>query len=111
MNHEAGSGSMILAVYDGASLPQNRLGVTATTTVSSSAGWQTINLTSPAFVSGGTTVWLAWVYENIPGVRYEIGSPGRAQSGDLWAGGMSDPFGSSTQSDFIYSIYATYEIN
>jgi uncharacterized repeat protein (TIGR02543 family) len=108
MYHEGGSGSMILAVYDGATLPQNRLGVTAVTTVNSSAGWQTINLTNPVFVQGGTAIWLAWVYESIPGVRYEIGSPGRAQSADLWAGGMPDPFGSSTQSDFIYTIYATY---
>jgi hypothetical protein len=110
MYHEGGSGSMILAVYAGTGLPQNRLGVTAITTVNSSAGWQTINLTSSAYVSGGSTVWLAWVYESIPGVRYETGSPGRAQSGDLWAGGMPDPFGSSSQSDFIYSIYATYTI-
>ncbi|NIM15164.1 MAG: PKD domain-containing protein [Candidatus Aminicenantes bacterium] len=108
MYHEGGSGGLILAVYDGASLPQNRLGVTPTTTINSSAGWQTINLTNPVFVQGGTSIWLAWVYESIPGVRYEIGSPGRAQSGDLWAGGMPDPFGTSTQSDYIYTIYATY---
>jgi PKD repeat protein len=108
MYHEGGSGGLILAVYDGSSLPQNRLGVTPSTTINSSAGWQTINLTTPVSVTGGTTIWLAWVYESIPGVRYEIGSPGRAQSGDLWSGGMPDPFGSSTQSDFIYSIYATY---
>jgi Zn-dependent metalloprotease len=108
MYHEAGSGGMILAVYDGASLPQNQLGVTATTTVSGSAGWQTINLTTPVFVQGGTAIWLAWVYESIPGVRYQTGSPGRAQSPDLWAGGMPDPFGSSTQASYLYSIYATY---
>jgi hypothetical protein len=108
MYHEGGSGSMILAVYDGGSSPQNRLGVTAETTVNSTAGWQTINLISSTYVAGGTTIWLAWVYESIPGVRYETGTPGRAQSADLWAGGMTDPFGSSTQADFIYSIYATY---
>jgi hypothetical protein len=108
MYHEGGSGGLILGVYDGASAPQNRLGVTPTTTISSSGGWQTINLTNPVFVAGGTTIWLAWVYESIPGVRYDSGSPGRAQSTDLWAGGMPDPFGSSTQADYIYSIYATY---
>ncbi|MFC2141082.1 PKD domain-containing protein [Acidobacteriota bacterium] len=108
MYHEAGSGGLILAVYDGATLPQNRLGVTATATVSAAAEWQTVNLTSPVFVQGGTAIWLAWVYESIPGIRYETGTPGRAQSPDLWAGGMPDPFGSSTQADFLYSIYATY---
>jgi PKD repeat protein len=108
MYHEGGSGGLILGVYDGATLPANRLGVTPATSISSSAGWQTIDLTTPAFVAGGTTVWLAWVYENIPGVRYETGTPGRAQSTDLWAGGMPDPFGTSTQADFLYSIYASY---
>ncbi|MGD2091068.1 MAG: PKD domain-containing protein, partial [Candidatus Aminicenantes bacterium] len=108
MYHEGGSGGLILGVYDGASLPANRLGVTPSTPINASAGWQSIDLTTPAFVSGGTTVWLAWVYENIPGVRYEVGTPGRAQSDDLWAGGMPDPFGTSIQADYLYSIYASY---
>jgi uncharacterized repeat protein (TIGR02543 family) len=108
MYHTGGSGSMILGVYDGEGTPQNRLGVTATTAVSGSTDWQTINLTSPAYVAGGTTVWLAWVYETNPGIRYQTGSPGRYQSGDTWSGGMPDPFGSGSQSDYIYSIYATY---
>jgi len=108
MYHTGGSGSMILAVYDGEGTPANRLGVTATTTVSGSTGWQTINLTSPVSVTGGTTVWLAWVYESNPGVAYQTGSPGRYQSADTWSGGMPDPFGSGTQADYLYSIYATY---
>jgi PKD repeat protein len=108
MYHEAGSGSMILGVYDGATLPENRLGVTPSTAVNGTADWQTINLTTPVFVQGGTTIWLSWVYESIPGVRYEVGTPGRAQSPDLWAAGMPDPFGTSTQADYVYSIYATY---
>ena len=108
MYHLGGSGSMILGVYDGASLPNNRLGVTAATTVSGSTGWQTINLTSPAYVAGGTTVWLAWLYESNPGIAYESGTPGRASSSQTWSGGMPDPFGSSTTASYIYSIYATY---
>jgi hypothetical protein len=99
---------MILGVYDGEGLPANRLGVTASTAVSGSTDWQTINLTSPAFVAGGTTVWLAWVYESNPGIYYETGSPGRADAGEGWAGGMPDPFGSSTQANYLYSIYADY---
>jgi PKD repeat protein len=108
MYHTGGSGSMILGVYDGASTPQNRLGVTATTALSGSTGWQTINLTGSAFVSGGATVWLAWVYESNPGIRYQTGSPGRYQSTATWSGGMPDPFGSGSQTTYIYSIYATY---
>jgi len=108
MYHNGGSGSMIMGVYDGASLPNNRLGVTASTTVSGSTGWQTINLTSPAYVAGGTTVWLAWVYQSNPGMYYESGTPGRASSSATWSGGMPDPFGSSTTANYIYSIYATY---
>jgi PKD repeat protein len=108
MYHDGGSGNMILAVYDGASSPQNRIGVTASTAVSGGTGWQTINLTSPAAVSGGSTIWLAWVYESNPGIRYTTGSPGRMDAGTGWSGGMPDPFGSASQADYLYSIYATY---
>jgi uncharacterized repeat protein (TIGR02543 family) len=108
MYHAGGSGSMILAVYDGEGTPQNRLGVTAVTAVSGSTGWQTINLTGSANVAAGTTVWLAWVYESNPGIAYQTGSPGRYQSGDTWSGGMPDPFGSGSQSNYLYSIYASY---
>ena len=106
--HTGGSGSMILGVYDGEGAPQNRLGVTPTTAVSSSTGWQSINLTSPAFVSAGSTVWLAWVYESNPGIAYEVGTPGRVDADVGWPGGMPDPFGSGTQADYLYSIYASY---
>ena len=108
MYHNGGSGSMIMGVYDGESLPDNRLGVTATTPVSGTTGWQTIDLTSPAFVASGAKVWLAWLYESNPGMYYESGSPGRASSSDTWSGGMPDPFGSSTTANYIYSIYANY---
>jgi PKD repeat protein len=108
MYHTGGGGSMILGVYDGEGSPANRIGVTPTTPVNGSTGWQTINLTSSAFVPGGSTVWLAWVYESNPGISYESGAPGRVDAGEVWSGGMPDPFGSSTQADYIYSIYATY---
>jgi PKD repeat protein len=111
MYHTGGSGSMILAVYNGASLPQNRLAVTATTTLSSSTGWQKINLTTPVFVAGGTKIWLAWVYQSNPGIRYQTGTPGRAQSTQTWSGGMPNPFGTSTIDSYLYSIYATYLVD
>jgi hypothetical protein len=107
MYHVGGSGSMILGVYDGEGAPANRLGVTATTALNSSAGWQTINLTSSAYVAGGSTVWLAWVYESNPGIAYQTGDPGRVDAGAGWPG-MPDPFGSGTQASYLYSIYANY---
>ncbi len=108
MYHEAGSGSMILGVYDGEGMPANRLGVTPSTPVDFAADWQTIDLTNAVFVQGGTTIWLAWVYENNPGVAYKAGTPGRVESPETWAGGMPDPFGTGTQVDYIYSIFAYY---
>jgi PKD repeat protein len=111
MYHSSGNGDMILAVYDGEGTPQNRLARTAETAVNSSTGWQTINLTSPVSIQGGSTIWLAWVYENNPGIRYQTGSPGRYQSSQTWSGGMPDPFGSGSQTNYIYSIYATYTVD
>jgi hypothetical protein len=108
MYHTGGSGDMILGVYDGTSTPQNRLAVTSITPVSGSTGWQAVGLTNPAFVSSGSTVWLAWVYESNPGIRYQTGSPGRYQSSAAWSGGMPDPFGSGSQANYLYSIYASY---
>ena len=108
MYHTGGSDDMILGVYTGESLPGDRIAVTAQTAVSGSTGWQTIDLTSPVFVESGTKIWLAWVYESNPGIYYEVSTPGRAQSSDTWSGGMPNPFGSSTLSNYIYSIYATY---
>jgi hypothetical protein len=108
MYHTGGSGGLIMAVYDGASTPQNRIAITPTATCSSSTGWQTVNLTTPVYVTSGTKVWLAWVYQSNPGIRYQTGSPGRYQSSQTWSGGMPDPFGTGSTTSYIYSIYATY---
>jgi PKD repeat protein len=110
MYHTSGDNSkkMILAVYDGESSPQNLLGITPQTSINSNAGWQKINLISSTFIPGGTKIWLAWVYETNPGISYKSGTPGRADAGVGWSGGMPDPFGSSTTGNYVYSIYATY---
>jgi hypothetical protein len=108
MYHLGGSGRMILAVYDGVEEPQNRLSLTPETDVNSSDGWQTINLTSPASIRGGQTIWLAWVYENNPGTAYEWGLPGRFMSSSYWSGGMPEQFGDGYGTQHNYSIYATY---
>ena len=84
--------------------------MTAATTINSTAGWQTIPLTSPYSVASGQKVWLAWVFETNPGIRYVAGTPARAESPNLWAGGMPDPFGTATFANYRYSIYCTYTI-
>ncbi|NIS80999.1 MAG: choice-of-anchor D domain-containing protein, partial [Anaerolineales bacterium] len=82
--------------------------MTASTLINGSAGWQTVDLSSPVNVSSGQTVWLAWVFESNPGIRYQTGSPGRANSSQVWSAGMPDPFGSATVANYVYSIYAMY---
>jgi hypothetical protein len=105
---------MVLGVYDDdGDAPGNRLAETPCTAVSGSAGWQTIQLTSPVCISGGYKFWLAWVYQSNPGIRYQTGTPGRAEPNEnkTWEYGMPDPFGSSTTANYIYSIYASYIVD
>ncbi len=108
--HNGGTGQAILAVYDDtAGKPGTRLGITASTVINSTEGWQTIALQSPVTVSAGQTIWLAFVFENDPGLRWTTGTPGRAISSATWSGGMPDSFGTSTtEVNSVYSIYATY---
>jgi hypothetical protein len=91
-------------------VPGPRLGLTNPTNVSNTEGWQTVALQSPASVSAGQTIWLAWLFEKRPALRYTNGSPGRASSTATWSGGMPDTFGPSTVAAYIYSIYASYSI-
>jgi hypothetical protein len=103
-----GSG-LILGVYaDESGLPGARLGVTSEATIYASEGWQTVNLNESVFVAAGQTIWLAWVFESNPGIRYKSGIPGRAQAIEGWSGGMPANFGTSGQSSTIYSIYCNY---
>ena len=109
--HNGGNGNLYLGVYSTQSgSPSTRLGVTASTPISNSSGWQTVTLTNPVSVTSGQTVWLAWVFQNNPGVRYKVGSPARAQSPQGWAGSGSMPssFGSATFTNYTYSIYCNY---
>ena len=110
MYHNGGSGKMLLGLYadNGQGYPGSRLGVTAETDVSSIEGWQSIELKTPVYVPAGTPIWLAWVYENNPGIRYQTGMPGRAESNETWSGGMPISYGPSSIANYIYSIYATY---
>jgi hypothetical protein len=107
--HNGGKGHMLLGVYlDDSGKPGTLLGVTASTPISSTQGWQTVTLTNPVAATAGQTVWLAWVFETSPGVRYAYGTPGRAQSLVTWSGGMPETFGTSSVSGIKYSIYCTY---
>jgi len=107
--HNGGSGNMLLAVYeDNSGTPGTRIGVTANSTVNGAEGWQTIDLINPVNVNSGQTVWLAWVFENNPGIRYEAGTPARAQSDQTWSGGMPASFGSASMAGYKYSVYCCY---
>ena len=107
--HNGGSGGIMLGVYsDAASAPSSRLGITASATVSSTPGWQTVTLTSPVTVSSGQTVWLAWVFQSNPGTRYTAGTPARAQSPATWSGGMPTVFGTASYANYKYSLFCTY---
>ena len=108
MYHLSGTGGMFLGVYDGEQFPENRLSQTPETTVNSSDGWQTINLTSPLSIRDGQTIWLAWVYENNPGIAFETNSSSSFYSTGGWAPGLPEQFGTRYPSDQFYSIYATY---
>ncbi|MBK6285927.1 MAG: T9SS type A sorting domain-containing protein [Draconibacterium sp.] len=110
--HNGGTGNVLMGVYsDQNGSPSSRLGVTASTMINSNEGWQTVSLLSPVSVNAGQKIWLAWVFQDNPGVRYTIGKPGRAQSTGTWSAGMPSTFGNVTSADYNYSIYCTYTPN
>ena len=107
--HNGGTGHVLLGVYSDASgAPGSKTGSYTINNDNSSAGWQTVSLNSPVTVTSGQKVWLAWVFENTVGTRYVAGTPARAQSAALWAGGMPDPFGSASFANYKFSVYCTY---
>jgi hypothetical protein len=106
--HNGGSGNMLLGAYaDQNGSPASLLGMTSVAAVNSSEGWQTVHLQNPVIVSLGQTVWLSWVFENNPGIRFTIGKPGRAESSGLWSSGMPSSFGPANYADYNYSVYGT----
>jgi hypothetical protein len=99
---------LVLGVYDGDTQPGFRLAITELTALNRTAGWQTVPFLAPVYVETGERIWLAWLFEQNPGIRYQSGSPGRAHSDEGWSGGMPELFGSVSTTDYIYSIYADY---
>ncbi len=107
--HNGGTGDILLAVYsDEDGTISNLLAITDSTAIDSSAGWQTIKLIEPVIINSGETVWLAWVFENNPGIRYSVGGSLRAHSPDTWSSGMPNTFGDATYANYQYSIYCNY---
>ncbi len=107
--HNGGDGKVLLGVFsDESGMPSSLIGITPATNVNSYEGWQTISLKSPVAVNVAQTIWLAWVFENNPGIRYTIGKPGRASSSDTWQNQLTSDFGEASIADYIYSIYCTY---
>jgi|GEM_PF-4732420 len=108
--HNGGTGDLLLGVYSDASgFPGTRLGLTASTAVSSTEGWQEVLLISPVLVSMGETIWLAVVSsESGISMRYEVGTPGRAMTSYSWYSGLPIDFGTSSVASYNYSMYCTY---
>ena len=104
-----GSGNVLLGVYnDSAGKPGTLLGVTPTTAARTTQGWQTINLVTPAAVTSGQTLWLAYVTEANPLTRYEsVATNESVASTAVWAGGMPASFGSSSYTTYNWSVYCT----
>ncbi len=110
MYHNGGSRNMLLGVYGGTEqTPTNLMGVTPITPVSPNDDWQTINLISPVNIADSQQVWLAWVYQDNPGIYYTEGQPGRVESGFPWGNGMPESWGDTAKmANSIYSIYANF---
>ncbi|MBN2313542.1 MAG: lamin tail domain-containing protein, partial [Sedimentisphaerales bacterium] len=60
------------------------------------------------WIPGGTLIWLAWIFEDNPGIRYQSLSGGAVESDIEWNADMPNKFGSSWQTNRMHSIYATY---
>jgi hypothetical protein len=108
--HNAGSGNVILGVYsDAGDKPSALLGVTPSTAVRTSAGWQTVTLTTPVTVTSGQKVWLAWVFQNAPYTRFTSTSTAASITSDYtWSTGITPTFGTSYNTNIKWSVYCTY---
>jgi hypothetical protein len=107
--HNGGSGALLLGVYSDASgSPQSLLDYALVMDINETEGWQTVSLPGNIQLTTGQTVWLSWVFESNPGIRYISGNPPRAQSPEAWSGGMPVTFGAASFANYKYSIYCTY---
>lgn len=100
-----------LGLYsDSAALPSSKLGETDAVEQLTFAGFLRVNLVTPVYVTSGTTVWFAWVFEHATQAFYTAGTPGRANTtGTTFADGMPLSFGSSSTASSKYSGYVIYK--
>jgi hypothetical protein len=91
--------------------PSALLGVTPSTVVRTTAGWQTVTLTTPVPVITGQKVWLAWVFQNIPYIRFASTSTPASVVGGTWSSGMESTYGTSYNANYKFSVYCTYIAN
>lgn len=110
--HLAGSENFLLGVYSNGvdNLPDQLLASIPLTQVSGVTEWQTVNLVSELPLNAGDKVWLAFVFENNPGLFYSAGTPGRAASTFGWVSPLPSDFGDSSVTSFIFNIYATCKV-
>jgi hypothetical protein len=108
--HNAGSGNVILGVYsDAGGKPSALLGATPSTAVRTTAGWQTVTLTTFVSVTSGQKVWLAWVFQNAPYTRFtSTSTPASITSDYTWSTGITPTFGTSYNTNIKWSVYCTY---
>jgi len=110
---------MQFGIYDNINnKPGILLETTAITNVETNSGWQNVNLTTPLDLMSGTTIWIAWMYQNSSGTRRYgavSGSTGYVTGNGTWStsgSNMPASFGSVTTTTGIdFSIYANYEPN
>lgn len=100
-----------LGLYsDSAALPSSKLGETDAVEQLTFAGFLRVNLVTPVYVTSGTTVWFAWVFEHATQAYYTAGTPGRANTtGTTFSDGMPASFGSSSTASSKYSGYVIYK--
>ncbi len=106
--HNGGSGKVMLGIYsDNNGSPASLLAITAPTDVNATEGWQTVPLTSPVTLTTfSEKIWLSFIFENNPGVRYTSGTS--VQSQDVWQDGMPTSFGPTTSNGYKFSMYFSY---
>jgi hypothetical protein len=102
-----------MGVYsDVAGVPSALLGVTPSTAVRTTAGWQTIFLTTPVSVASGQKVWLVWTFQNAPNTKFTSTSPVGASvtSSYRWADGLPLTVNSGAffPTNLEWSVYLNY---
>jgi hypothetical protein len=108
--HEAGSGSIYLAIYDidAGDNVGNRLTDVVSQTVSAVDGWQTFMLNSPLLVSAGQKIGVAYVSQYPLTIRYNDSGGRTQESTESWSMGLPLSWGSiSATHTSQASIYVT----